>query len=79
MKKIVTVEENMLEGGFGSAVLECLNKAGISDVTVRRIGIGDQFVEHGSPGILRKKYGLDEEGIYNAALAFLKETHLNVL
>ena len=74
IKKMVTVEENMLEGGFGSAVLECLNKAGISDVAVRRIGIGDHFVEHGSQNILRKKYGLDEEGIYNSAVEFMKET-----
>lgn len=78
IKKMVTVEENMLEGGFGSAVLECLNKAGIPDVSVRRVGIGDQFVEHGSQAILRKKYGLDEEGIYNAAIEFLRESHLAV-
>ena len=64
VKRIVTVEENMLAGGFGSAVLECLNKAGFDDVSVRRIGIEDEFVEHGSQSILRKKYHLDEEGIY---------------
>jgi 1-deoxy-D-xylulose-5-phosphate synthase len=64
IKKIVTVEENVLAGGFGSAVLECLAGAGMTGVSVRRIGIGDEFVEHGSQAILRKKYGLDEEGIY---------------
>lgn len=64
VKRIVTVEENVLAGGFGSAVMECLNKAGLDDVSVRRIGIGDEFVEHGSQSILRKKYHLDEEGIY---------------
>ncbi|MBZ0157684.1 MAG: 1-deoxy-D-xylulose-5-phosphate synthase [Alphaproteobacteria bacterium] len=72
IKRIVTVEENLLAGGFGSAVLECLNKTGTADVTVKRVGIGDVFVEHGSPAILRKKYGLDEEGIYKAALSLLK-------
>jgi 1-deoxy-D-xylulose-5-phosphate synthase len=64
VKRIVTVEENVLAGGFGSAVLECLNKAGLDDVSVRRIGIEDEFVEHGSQSILRKKYSLDDEGIY---------------
>ena len=64
IKRIVTVEENVLAGGFGSAVLECLNKAGLDDVSVRRIGIEDEFVEHGSQSILRKKYSLDDEGIY---------------
>jgi 1-deoxy-D-xylulose-5-phosphate synthase len=64
IKRIVTVEENVLAGGFGSAVLECLNKAGLDDISVRRIGIEDEFVEHGSQSILRKKYHLDDEGIY---------------
>lgn len=69
IRKIVTVEENVLAGGFGSAVLEFLAGAGIADVSVRRIGIGDEFVEHGSQAILRKKYGLDEESIYRIAKA----------
>ncbi|HAK89237.1 MAG TPA: 1-deoxy-D-xylulose-5-phosphate synthase [Nitrospiraceae bacterium] len=72
VKRIVTVEENMLAGGFGSAILECLNNASLHDVKVKRIGIGDEFVEHGAQGILRKKYGLDEEGIYKTAKEFLK-------
>ncbi len=72
IKRIITVEENVLAGGFGSAVLECLDKAGLNDVAVKRIGIDDRFIEHGSQIILRKKYGLDEDGIYKTALAFLK-------
>ena len=74
IKRIITVEENLLAGGFGSAVLECINRAGLKDVMIKRIGIDDEFVEHGSQDILRKKYGLDEEGIYKAALTFLKES-----
>ncbi len=73
VKRIVTVEENMLAGGFGSAILECLNNAGLHDVKVKRIGIGDEFVEHGAQGVLRKKYGLDEEGIYKTAKEFLNK------
>ncbi len=73
VKRIVTVEENMLAGGFGSAILECLNNAGLHDVKVKRIGIGDEFVEHGSQKILRQKYRLDEEGIYKTAKEFLSK------
>jgi 1-deoxy-D-xylulose-5-phosphate synthase len=71
-KKIIIVEENVLAGGFGSAVLECLSDAGITDVAVMRIGIDDEFVEHGSQRRLREKYGLDEQGIYRAAREFIK-------
>ncbi|MBI5183913.1 MAG: 1-deoxy-D-xylulose-5-phosphate synthase [Nitrospinae bacterium] len=60
---IVTIEENVLQGGFGSAVLEYLSESGLTDVRVKRIGIPDEFVAHGSPQIIRKNYGLDEGGI----------------
>ena len=53
----------MIAGGFGSAVLEALSEGGVADVSVRRLGVNDVFVEHGSQGIIRKKYGLDAEGI----------------
>ena len=61
--RIVTVEENVLMGGFGSAVMEILEEEGIDNVQLKRIGIPDEFVEHGSPKVLREKYGLDAEGI----------------
>jgi len=63
---IVTVEENILQGGFGSAVVECLMDAGIANSRVVRIGIPDTFVEHGSQKILRSKYGIDTPGIIKA-------------
>ena len=71
IKRFITVEENVLAGGFGSAVLETLNSAGFSDVLIKRIGIDDVFVEHGSQRILREKFGLDEKGIHNSILEFL--------
>ncbi len=74
--KIVTIEENVLQGGFGSSVLECLNDSGIT-ASVRRLGIRDSFVEQGHPDRLRAKYGLDEEGIYQASLSFLREPALS--
>lgn len=63
---IITVEENVLQGGFGSAVLECLADASVAFDKVIRLGIGDQFVEHGSQNILRSKYGLDAVSIASA-------------
>jgi 1-deoxy-D-xylulose-5-phosphate synthase len=71
IKNIIIVEENVIAGGFGSAVLECLNKAGITDTRVKIIGIDDQFIEHGSQKLLRNKYGIDEDGIYKHALKLL--------
>ena len=68
MKRIITVEENVLSGGFGSNVLKLLQKSGLCDVQVRNAGIPDEFVEHGTQAILRSKYGLDAEGIENAAV-----------
>ncbi|MBI2877469.1 MAG: 1-deoxy-D-xylulose-5-phosphate synthase [Candidatus Tectomicrobia bacterium] len=57
--KVVTIEENVLQGGFGSAVLELLSEEGLGHIPLQRIGLPDQFIEHGSQAILRKKYGLD--------------------
>lgn len=70
-KRIITIEENMIAGGFGSAVLEYLNSADIPDLKIKILGIPDEFVEQGSQAILRKKYGIDEEGIYQNCKAFL--------
>jgi 1-deoxy-D-xylulose-5-phosphate synthase len=64
--RFVTVEENLRAGGFGAAVLECLHDKGRVGVTVTRLGIDDTFVEHGAQGALRKRYGIDAEGIASA-------------
>ena len=71
--KIITVEENVLQGGFGSAVLEFLNELDIPSVRVKRIGIPDIFIEQGTQAELRKRYGLDEEGIASVVLSLHKE------
>jgi 1-deoxy-D-xylulose-5-phosphate synthase len=68
---LVTVEENVLAGGFGSAVLELLSCRGISKVRTKRIGVPDEFVEHASQEELRRQYGLDREGIARTILDFL--------
>jgi 1-deoxy-D-xylulose-5-phosphate synthase len=68
---LVTVEENALQGGFGSAVLELLAEEGVYDVRIKRIGIPDRFIEHGSQAQLRKDLGLDADGIAATVEAFL--------
>jgi 1-deoxy-D-xylulose-5-phosphate synthase len=70
-KRLLTVEENAIQGGFGSAVLELLAEKGLKDVTVKRLGIPDAFVEHGTQEALRHKYGIDAEGILRAAQSLL--------
>ena len=61
--RVVTVEENVLAGGFGSAVLETFADAGLSDVLVHRVGMPDAFVEHGTAAAQRHRLQLDAEGI----------------
>ena len=71
IKKLVVVEENILSGGFGAAVLEMLGQAADSDVRVKRIGIPDEFVTHGKQDLLRSLYHLDAPGIAKECLDFL--------
>ena len=61
--RIVTVEENVLAGGFGSAVLEALADANLDNVQVLRIGMPDWFIEHGTADAQRRRLGLDPQGI----------------
>jgi len=70
-KKMVIVEENVLSGGFGAAVLELLEKAEASDVKVKRLGIPDEFVTHGKQDFLRALYHLDALGIAKECVDFL--------
>jgi 1-deoxy-D-xylulose-5-phosphate synthase len=69
--RIITVEENVRQGGFGSAVLECLSEQRITGYLMECIGIPDTFVEHGSQNLLRTKYGIDAPAIVNAAKRLL--------
>ena len=70
IKRVVTVEENTLSGGYGSSVANLLQEAGLSDVQVKCIGIPDEFVEQGTQAILRSKYALDAKGIAGQVLSF---------
>jgi len=70
---VLTVEENVLMGGFGSAVLELFQERGLISIPVKRLGIPDCFIEHGPQSLLRKKYGIDENGIFGEAKAMVEK------
>jgi 1-deoxy-D-xylulose-5-phosphate synthase len=72
--RIITVEENVPMGGFGSAVSECLDRNDLAHVPVHRIALPMEFVLHGKRDELLHQVGLDAEGIFRNALAWLK-TH----
>ncbi|SHJ23544.1 1-deoxy-D-xylulose-5-phosphate synthase [Hespellia stercorisuis] len=61
-KLFITIEENVLIGGYGEQVLEYVNRAKL-DVAVHSFGIPDEYVEHGNVEVLRKEVGLDKEHV----------------
>jgi len=71
---ILTVEEGALSGGFGSAVLEAANDAGVPTSHIRRVGIPDRYVLHAERDEQLAEVGLDVEGITQAALALARAT-----
>lgn len=77
--RVVTVEEHALQGGFGSAVLECFEEHKVSGVKTLRIGLPDQFIEHGTQKELRHKYGLDADGIYAKVKEFIESSRLKAV
>ena len=70
-KKIITVEDGSISGGFGSAILEYMASKGYS-AQVRILGIPDRVIEHGTQLELHKECGFDPEGIYQTALQMLE-------
>jgi 1-deoxy-D-xylulose-5-phosphate synthase len=74
----ITIEENVLAGGFGGAVLECLADARMTDIAVKRIGIADVFVTHGPQPVLRADFGVDAAAIVRAALNLLQTSRFSV-
>ena len=70
---IVTVEDNNLSGGFGSAVLEYINSNNLNWVKVLRIGWPDQFIEQGSRNELLDKYRMTPEGIAESVQSFSQQ------
>jgi 1-deoxy-D-xylulose-5-phosphate synthase len=73
--RIITVEENVLHGGFGSAVLEALNDSGVTGYYLERLGIADTFVEHGAQDVLRSIYGIDASAIVEMSKHMMNSSH----
>jgi 1-deoxy-D-xylulose-5-phosphate synthase len=73
VKVLVTVEENALNGGFGSNVSRFLHEIEIYDVKVRSLGIPDEFVEQGTQAVLRARYNLDANGIVRQVKALFPD------
>jgi 1-deoxy-D-xylulose-5-phosphate synthase len=69
---VVTVEEGTVEGGFGSAVLEAANAAGLDTRNVVRRGLPDRFTEHGKREKLMEILGLDGPGVAKSVREFVK-------
>ena len=68
--RIVTVEENSVQGGFGAAILETLTELNHRELHVRVHGVPDKFIEHGAPGELHQMVKLDPEGIAGVVKEF---------
>ena len=71
--RLVTVEENALAGGFGSAVTELLSNSELPTVKIECLGLPDQFIEHGTQEILRSMFSLDSDGIVQKIKASFPE------
>jgi 1-deoxy-D-xylulose-5-phosphate synthase len=75
--RLVTLEDNVVIGGFGSAVGEFLAADGITGVHLLSLGIPDRFVDHGSPQELHADLGLDPPGVARSVTAFLANARRN--
>ncbi len=71
--RVITVEENVRQGGFGSAVLEAFSDNGLFGVETIRLALPDAFIEHGPRRILKRKYGIDADAIVQAARRFFPQ------
>ena len=68
---LITIEENALQGGFGSAVLELLERRGLNGIRVLRLGYPDSYIAQGEQHELRAELGLDSAGIAASIRTFL--------
>jgi 1-deoxy-D-xylulose-5-phosphate synthase len=75
---VLTVEEGCLMGGFGSAVLEAANEAGLSTTHVRRLGLPDRYVLHAERDEQLAEIGLDVEGVARAALELTRAVGMSI-
>ena len=71
-KKIITVEDGAITGGFGSAILEFMNQNNYH-AQIKILGIPDKIIEHGSPKELHRECGYDAQAIAEAVREFMKD------
>lgn len=76
-RRVITIEDNAIVGGFGSRVLETMNQKGIN-IKTKMFGYPDQFIPHGSKNELQNIYRLDEQSIVNDAIKIVNKTRVNV-
>ncbi|MGH7872840.1 MAG: 1-deoxy-D-xylulose-5-phosphate synthase [Candidatus Binatia bacterium] len=72
--RVITVEDHVITGGFGSALIEFLADDGITGVEVKRLGVPDRFIPHGTQDELRKLCGFDKDAITQTALQMVRRT-----
>jgi len=70
--RLITVEDHVIAGGFGSAVIDLLADEGFSGVEVKRLGVPDRFIPHGTQDELRKMCGFDKDAIAQAVLQMVR-------
>jgi 1-deoxy-D-xylulose-5-phosphate synthase len=72
VSRVITVEDHVITGGFGSALIEFLADDGIIGVEVKRLGVPDRFIPHGTQDELRKLCGFDKDAIAQTALQMVR-------
>jgi 1-deoxy-D-xylulose-5-phosphate synthase len=70
--RLITVEDHVIAGGFGSALIEFLADEGLTGVEVKRLGVPDRFIPHGTQEELRKLCGFDKDAIAQAVLQMVR-------
>ena len=70
--RLITVEDHVVTGGFGSGLIEFLADEGFTGVEVKRLGVPDRFIPHGTQDELRKMCGFDKDAIAQATLQLVR-------
>ena len=70
--RAITVEDHVVHGGFGGAVVELLADEGMAEINIRRLGVPDRFIPHGTQEELRKMCGIDKDAITQVALQMIR-------
>lgn len=73
VKNIITLEDNVIKGGFGSQILELFNKKGINNKNIKTLGLPDQFIEHGDTKELMRCYNLDVYSVIEQVIEMLNK------